>query len=73
MWFQDNSPPPSLLEVGTGKYLVVHSCSKRSGMTGYRSGLLRAIPNLWQPTAVGEHHGRWFMVMVEAAATAAWG
>ena len=35
-----DSPPPSLLEVGTKGALVVHSLSKRSGMTGYRSGFV---------------------------------
>ena len=73
MWFLDNSLP-SLLEVGTGKYLVVHSCSKRSGMTGYRSGFIAGNTELvttyrrWRATmGVGSS------AMVEAAATAAWG
>ncbi len=32
--------PPSALEVGTENIVVFHSLSKRSGMTGYRSGFV---------------------------------
>jgi len=32
--------PPSILEVTTEGVLAFHSCSKRSGMTGYRSGFV---------------------------------
>lgn len=34
------SPPPSILEVTTSNVLAFHSLSKRSGMTGYRSGFV---------------------------------
>lgn len=41
LWFDESAtPPPSLLEVATTGVLVFHSCSKRSGMTGYRSGFI---------------------------------
>ena len=41
LWFDEAStPPPSLLEVAQEGVLVFHSCSKRSGMTGYRSGFI---------------------------------
>jgi LL-diaminopimelate aminotransferase len=36
--------PPSLLEVATEGVLVLHSLSKRSGMTGYRSGFIAGDP-----------------------------
>jgi succinyldiaminopimelate transaminase len=35
-----SEPPRSLLEFGRAGCLVVHSLSKRSGMTGYRSGFV---------------------------------
>ncbi len=38
--------PPSLLEVSTEGCLVVHSLSKRSGMTGYRSGFVAGDPEV---------------------------
>ena len=40
------APPPSLLEVTNERVLVFHSCSKRSGMTGYRSGFVAGDPEL---------------------------
>jgi LL-diaminopimelate aminotransferase len=40
----DREPPPSALQVGTEGILVFHSCSKRSGMTGYRSGFVAGDP-----------------------------
>ena len=38
LWYEQ--PPRSLLEFGRKGCLVVHSLSKRSGMTGYRSGFV---------------------------------
>jgi succinyldiaminopimelate transaminase len=38
--------PHSLLEVSTEGCLVVHSLSKRSGMTGYRSGFVAGDPKV---------------------------
>lgn len=75
LWFDEQaSPPPSLLQVGPlDRCLVFHSCSKRSGMTGYRSGFIAGDSRL-----IGEYR-RWRAAMgvgspafVEAAATAAW-
>lgn len=37
-------PPHSMLECGTDNIIVLHSLSKRSGMTGYRSGFLTGDP-----------------------------
>lgn len=34
------APPLSMLEVQVENVVAIHSCSKRSGMTGYRSGFL---------------------------------
>ncbi len=42
IWIDD--PPHSLLEVSMEGCLVVHSLSKRSGMTGYRSGFVAGAP-----------------------------
>jgi LL-diaminopimelate aminotransferase len=66
-------PPASMLEVQQENVLAIHSCSKRSGMTGYRSGFVagdrdlagvlrrfRSHPGVSQPD------------FVAAAATAAW-
>ncbi|MBM76359.1 MAG: succinyldiaminopimelate transaminase [Proteobacteria bacterium] len=68
-----SDPPHSLLECGFENVLVIHSLSKRSGMTGYRSGfvagdarwierllLFRANPGVVPQT------------FVNAAAQAAW-
>lgn len=38
--------PPSLLQVSTERCLVIHSLSKRSGMTGYRSGFVAGDPEV---------------------------
>ena len=35
-----DAPPPSMLECGTGNVLAFHTLSKRSAMTGYRSGFM---------------------------------
>ena len=45
--YQDR-PPASLLEVATEGVVVLHSLSKRSGMTGYRSGFLAGDPRAIQ-------------------------
>jgi succinyldiaminopimelate transaminase len=42
----EGAPPRSLLEFGRKGCLVVHSLSKRSGMTGYRSGFIAGDPEL---------------------------
>lgn len=36
----DTTPPPSALQVTLKNVLAFHSCSKRSGMTAYRSGFV---------------------------------
>ena len=74
LWFDDAmAPPPSILEVATTGVLAFHSCSKRSGMTGYRTGFIAG-----DATLIKAYRG-WRAAMgvgsptfVEAAATAAW-
>jgi succinyldiaminopimelate transaminase len=74
LWFDDAmTPPPSILEVATSGVLAFHSCSKRSGMTGYRTGFIAGDASL-----IKAYRG-WRAAMgvgspafVEAAATAAW-
>ena len=73
LFFDERRPPPSVLQVTQTGVLSFGSLSKRSGMTGYRSGyiagdatviaaLKRARPNM----GVGSPD------FVQAAATAAW-
>ncbi len=66
-------PPHSVLEFGKEGCLAVHSLSKRSGMTGYRSGFVAGCPDTIA------HYRRFRASMglasqdfVQAAATAAW-
>jgi len=71
--YQDD-PPPSLLEVSTEGVLVLHSLSKRSGMTGYRSGFIAGDPNIIQHLAeLRANPGLAAMDFVNAGAAAAWG
>jgi LL-diaminopimelate aminotransferase len=66
--------PASMLEVQLENVLAVHSCSKRSGMTGYRSGFLAGDPDLVKVLrGVRSHPGVSSPAFVSAAATAAWG
>jgi succinyldiaminopimelate transaminase len=74
LWFDDrDAPPPSALEVGRDGILVFHSCSKRSGMTGYRSGFIAG------DAALIKAYRGWRAAMgvgspsfIEAAAAMAW-
>jgi succinyldiaminopimelate transaminase len=73
LWFDGCPPPPSLLQVAVDDVLVFHSCSKRSGMTGYRSGFIAGDAGLikryrsWRV-----HMGVGSPAFVEAAGAAAW-
>ena len=69
-----HEPPHCALQVARRNVLVVHSLSKRSGMTGYRSGFIAGEPefmamlrDLRANFGVASQH------FVQAAATAAWG
>ena len=67
------APPPSMLEVQVENVVAVHSCSKRSGMTGYRSGFLAGDPDLVATLrALRGHPGVASAEFVPAAAAAAW-
>jgi acetylornithine aminotransferase len=67
-------PPLSMLQVQVENVLAIHSCSKRSGMTGYRSGFLAGDPDLVAILKrVRSHPGVASPDFVNAAATAAWG
>lgn len=66
-------PPGSLLAHGTTNVLAFHSCSKRSGMTGYRSGFVAGDPALIATLAkLRPNLGTAAQAFVEAAGAAAW-
>jgi succinyldiaminopimelate transaminase len=74
LWFGDKTEaPPSALQASVNGVLAFHSCSKRSGMTGYRSGFIAGDANL-----IKAYRG-WRAAMgvgspafIELAAAAAW-
>jgi succinyldiaminopimelate transaminase len=74
LWFDEAaSPPPSALEAAIPGVLAFHSCSKRSGMTGYRTGFIAGDAAL-----IAAYRG-WRAAMgvgspafIEAAAAMAW-
>jgi acetylornithine aminotransferase len=67
------APPHSMLEVQVENVLAIHSCSKRSGMTGYRSGFVAGDPDLVAILKrMRSHPGVASPDFVNAAATAAW-
>ena len=74
VWF--DTPPPSVLEACDGDLtgvLAVVSLSKRSGMTGYRSGAIAGDPELISRLKVLRPHiGTASPDFVQAAATVAW-
>ena len=73
LWFDGAAAPPSLLQEAIDGVLAFHSCSKRSGMTGYRSGFIAGDARLiaeyrrWRV-----HFGVGSPEFIERAATAAW-
>ncbi|MBL8756640.1 MAG: aminotransferase class I/II-fold pyridoxal phosphate-dependent enzyme [Planctomycetes bacterium] len=69
----DGPRPKSLLEFGTKGCLAVHSLSKRSGMTGYRSGFVAGDPELIATyRKFRASMGTAPQEFVQAAATLAW-
>ena len=65
--------PPSLLQVASSGALVFHSCSKRSGMTGYRIGFVAGDKNILELYARYRNAtGTAPSEMVQLAAAAAW-
>ncbi len=75
LWF--DAPAPSVLEACDGDHrgvLAVVSLSKRSGMTGYRSGAMVGDPELiTRLKLLRPHVGTASPDFVQAAAIAAWG
>ena len=68
-----SDPPHSLLECGLEGLLVLHSLSKRSGMTGYRSGFVAGDPTLvHRLMTLRTNPGVVPTDFVNAAAVAAW-
>ena len=66
-------PPASMLEVQVENVVAIHSCSKRSGMTGYRSGFLAGDAELVAALrGLRSHPGVASPEFVAAAAAAAW-
>ncbi|BDG02773.1 aminotransferase [Anaeromyxobacter oryzae] len=66
--------PASMLEVQQENVIAVHSCSKRSGMTGYRSGFMAGDPDLVKVLrSLRSHPGVASPEFVTPAAAAAWG
>jgi acetylornithine aminotransferase len=67
------APPPSMLEVQVENVVAIHSCSKRSGMTGYRTGFLAGDPDLVATLRrLRGHPGVASPEFVAPAAVAAW-
>jgi acetylornithine aminotransferase len=67
-------PPRSMLEVQVENVVAIHSCSKRSGMTGYRTGFMAGDPDLVTVLrSLRSHPGVASAEFVAAAAAAAWG
>jgi acetylornithine aminotransferase len=66
-------PPASMLEAQVENAVAIHSCSKRSGMTGYRSGFLAGDPDVVAALrALRSHPGVASPEFVTPAAAAAW-
>ncbi len=68
-----HDPPHTALQVARENVLIVHSLSKRSGMTGYRSGFIAGEPDLIaQLREARANFGVAPQTMVQRAAVAAW-
>jgi acetylornithine aminotransferase len=66
--------PLSMLQVQVENVVAIHSCSKRSGMTGYRSGFLAGDGDVIRALrGMRSHPGVASPEFVPAAAVAAWG
>jgi succinyldiaminopimelate transaminase len=70
-WF--DTPPPSILNVAREGVLAIFSLSKRSGMTGYRSGIVAGDPVVMKALReLRANPGLAAQDFVNAAAAAAW-
>jgi aspartate/methionine/tyrosine aminotransferase len=73
LFFDESSPPPGLLQVTQTGVLSFGSLSKRSGMTGYRSGYIAGdAATIAALKAARPNFGVASQNFVQAAATAAW-
>ena len=71
LWF--DAPPPSALQAGLDGLIVLNTLSKRSAMTGYRSGMIVGDPELIRNLAtVRPSQGIATPLFIQAAAIAAW-
>ncbi len=71
LWF--DSPPPSAIQAGLKGLVVLNTLSKRSAMTGYRSGLIAGDPELiGMLRMVRPSQGVATPLFVQQAAVAAW-
>lgn len=71
VWF--DRPPPSILQVASEGVLALFSLSKRSGMTGYRSGMIAGDPAVISALrTLRANPGLAPQDFVNAAAAAAW-
>lgn len=68
-----SEPPHSILQIARRNVIAVHSLSKRSGMTGYRSGFIAGEPELVATLKdVRANFGVASPAFTQAAAAAAW-
>src|SRR5207253_9972142 len=68
-----HEPPHSALQVARENVIAIHSLSKRSGMTGYRSGFIAGEPDLIAHIREARaNFGVAPLTMVQSAAIAAW-
>lgn len=73
LYTEGAEPPASVLEISQQGVLALHSLSKRSGMTGYRSGFLAGDPALIARTKeLRANPGLAPQDFVNAAAAVAW-
>lgn len=69
----DGEPPASILEISRDGVIAVHSLSKRSGLTGYRTGFFAGDARwLARASELRDHLGQPPADFVNAAAAAAW-
>ena len=72
--YLQGAPPPSVLEVAKTGVLAFHSCSKRSGMTAYRSGFIAGDREVLKVYSDYRNTlGVATPIYTQRAATAAWG
>lgn len=69
-----STPAPSLIQAGKDGALIFQSCSKRSGMTGYRTGFVAGDKDVLKTyLSIREFIGTETPAFTQRAAAAAWG